>query len=601
MEAVKARVDLVEVVRRYVELRPVSGRFMAPCPFHQETKPSFSVNPDGFFYCFGCQASGDVFDFYMRMHGLEFREALEALAEEAGIQVDDHGEDPEAAKARKLKKDCLAMNALAAEHFARVLASPAGRIAQDYLHRRRVRPEVANTFGLGYAPDDWRSLLEFLRDKGFAPEAGIQAGLLAQSGGGRVYDRFRARLIFPIADLSGRIIAFGGRILEKDSDAPKYINSTETPTYTKGKHLYGLPQARPAMAKSRRAMLTEGYLDVIALHSEGFSNAVGVLGTALTAEQVKRLAGMVDHVDLVFDGDAPGRKAAAKAAELILSQGMTCSAVLLPEGLDADDVLRDQGKDAMQAMVDGSNDGLDFLLSQVRSTGSAREVMGFAERFLGGLADAKWRAFYLPRLADGLGLAEAELARGMGSAQGAGGYGQRRAGRPAANQPSRRRGNAAGKIQEPWGKRDLELLQFAVRHPECRDELAARGMEGALGHERSRGLWRKMLAYGDSEVFTYLDDGERKFWAQAKSAPSLPGEEDGGCYADICAFLAAGAAHDACSNLKAAMEAARQRGDDAEAERLFHLFSQRIGSGGDHPQGGGSAGAAQRGRREAKE
>lgn len=415
--AVKSRLDLVDVVRRYVDLRPAAGRFVGLCPFHQEKTPSFSVNPDqGFFYCFGCQAGGDVIDFYSRINGLEFREALEALAEQAGVRLEGLGaaEDPAEARRRNVRKSCLAMHELAQGHFRRTLAAPAGRVAREYLQRRQLDPEVVERFGLGYAADDWQGLHNALRDAGYAPDLGVEAGLLSRGAherGGRVYDRFRGRLIFPIQDMAGRVIAFGGRILadSKDDGAPKYLNSSDTPIYTKGEHLYGLSQARADMARSRRALLTEGYVDVLALQQHGFGEAVGVLGTALTENQVRRLGQLVSEVELVFDGDAAGRKAALRSAPMVLAQGLKCRVILLPDGLDADDILRQHGRSAFEALLDQAPEGLCFCMDTLRHGAAPKDMLEFTRSFMRSLREPALGAYFLPRLAEGLGLAEAEL------------------------------------------------------------------------------------------------------------------------------------------------------------------------------------------------
>ena len=225
--AVKARANIAEIVGRYVNLKPVGGRLVGPCPFHQETKGSFNVHPDkGFFHCFGCQASGDVIDFYCRINGLEFREGLERLAAEVGVDVGQARRDPRAAKRRQERDACLAMHELADRYFRHVLATPAGAPAREYLDRRRVSPEMAEAFALGVSPAGWQGLADVLRSRGFSEDQGVLAGLLSAGKNGRVWDRFRDRLMFPIRDGGGWVIAFGGRTM--GDGEPKYLNSAET-------------------------------------------------------------------------------------------------------------------------------------------------------------------------------------------------------------------------------------------------------------------------------------------------------------------------------------------------------------------------------------
>lgn len=572
--AVKSRLDLVDVVRRYVDLRPAAGRFVGLCPFHQEKTPSFSVNPDqGFFYCFGCQAGGDVIDFYSRINGLEFREALEALAEQAGVRLEGLGaaEDPAEARRRNVRKSCLAMHELAQGYFRHMLAAPAGRVAREYLQRRQLDPEVVERFGLGYAADDWQGLHNALRDAGYAPDLGVEAGLLSRGAherGGRVYDRFRGRLIFPIQDMAGRVIAFGGRILadSKDDGAPKYLNSSDTPIYTKGEHLYGLSQARAAMARSRRALLTEGYVDVLALQQHGFGEAVGVLGTALTENQVRRLGQLVSEVELVFDGDAAGRKAALRSAPMVLAQGLKCRVILLPDGLDADDILRQHGRSAFEALLDQAPEGLCFCMDTLRHGAAPKDMLEFTRSFMRSLREPALGAYFLPRLAEGLGLAEAELRqalRGVSDGPGNGARGAVETTRPAVTGRERRRAVESGSF------RDRELLGVAIRHPELRAELAQLGFEALLGHERSKALWCKLAA--DTEL-SELDEGERRFVAEAAQAPRLEAEVAARWSRDICARLDGLRGKNERGRVLARLKEAQARGDKAEAIRLLRLY-----------------------------
>ncbi len=570
IQELKTRLDLVEVVRRYVELRPSSGgRWMGPCPFHQETKGSFSVNQDlGFYYCFGCQATGDVIDFYGRINGLEFRDAVEALAQEAGIQLKGLAPDPQADARKKQKTACLEMHRLAQEYFRSVVNRAAGKAVRDYLARRRAAPELTEAFGLGASTDDWEGLKKHLAAKGYAEEQGVIAGLLSKNDSGRVYDRFRGRLIFPIQDLSGKVIAFGGRIVDPDDkDAPKYLNSADSPIYKKGEHLYGLFQARPHMARSRRVLLTEGYMDVLTLHQFGFQDAVGVLGTALTPEQVKRLAGFCKRVDLVFDGDAPGRKAALRSAEMILAQGLACSVVLLPGGQDVDDLLKAEGRTGFETCLSEAVDGLDFCMGETVATASAREVMEWARGFLSSLREKDWLAWYLPRLAEGLGLDEATLRRGtMAVVKGP------ERGREAAAQGATPRGAAAAlRLAGEGSAGDRQLLSFIVLHPECWKDFLENDYDLALESEWGRSFWDKLSECGEngvSAVFHLLDEDEKLFVAKTAELPQHQGEG----YMEAWREMTRGLRNIICQrrrgNLQEALREAQRRGDRDEELRL---------------------------------
>lgn len=576
IHSVKSRVDLVEIVRRYVDLKPMSGRFVAPCPFHQETKPSFSVNPDlGFFYCFGCQASGDVIDFYSRMNGLEFREALEALAEEAGVSLRDEQLDPMAARRKQLKKACLDMHALARDYFQRVLSLPAGQEARAYLNRRKLSPSMVEGFGLGCSGEDWQGLQDFLLGKGFSPAQAVEAGLLSRNDSGRTYDRFRGRLIFPIQDMAGRVIAFGGRII-KDGE-PKYLNSSDSPIYTKGEHLYGLYQARPAISKSRRALLTEGYVDVLALHQHGFQEAVGVLGTALTVEQVKRLGSLCKEVVLVFDGDNAGRKAALRSAEMVLTQGLTCRVVLLPEGQDADDLLRESGPEAFARLLEQAGDGFDFCAECVRNTGSAREVLEFAKRFMRGLRDPAWKAFFLPRLTKSLRLDESAMREAVvGDGDASSRTGPLSGARPRTSIET----YAPGQIKERGAKRDEYLLAFAVYYPQYRRELHEGNLADLLCSERAKNFWTAItdsLGQDDKYVYDRLDERQRGFWVRCKEAPPLKPELEAAYWNEIRTLLKTQPKQERIRWLNTAMNEAYQRGDQAEVDRLYRAVQDLLG------------------------
>lgn len=503
--AVKARLDLVEMVRQYVDLRPAGGRWTGPCPFHQETKPSFSVRPaEGLFYCFGCQAAGDAIDFYCRVNGVEFREGLEQLAEKVGVQLSDARPDPREAQRKSARKESLTLHGLAQDYYVRCLASARGGEAREYVARRGLSPEIVERFGLGASPDGWRDLENFLRSKGHEPAAGVTAGLLVRNEKGNVYDRFRGRLMFPIHNLAGQVIAFGARALKAEDD-PKYLNSSESDIYTKGENLYGLFQARRAMAHHKIGLLTEGYLDVMSLHQFGFNNACGVLGTALTPGQVRRLAGFCSRVDLVFDGDGAGRKAALRSAEMVLSAGLACRVVDLPDGEDVDSLLQKSGADAFRACSDKAKEGLDYCLDAVRRSFAPKDMVDWAGRFLKGFTKPEVVAAYIPRLAGGLGMSEVEFRRNLNldrDAHGASPAQPANAGTDTAE--SRRR------AFDRW------VLRFVARHPEHLPHLADKGVREVLSTERALALWDRLAAHDEAEVLSALDDQQKRFYIQSR-------------------------------------------------------------------------------------
>ncbi len=517
VDEVKARLDIVEVVRRYVDLRPVSGRWMGPCPFHQETKPSFSVNPDeGFYYCFGCQAAGDVIDFHMRVNGLDFREALEQLAAEVGVTLQS-GQAPGASdESRKRRRRALEMHAAAQAFYRRCLSLAAGERARAYLKGRGLSPEVMEGFGLGVSPDSWDGLKKHLQSQGFSAEEALESGLLAKSDkAGRVYDRFRNRLMFPIQDLAGRIIAFGARLLE--GEGPKYLNSSESEIYKKGEHLYGLSQARASMARTRRALLTEGYVDVISLHQFGYAESCGVLGTSLTSDQVRRLTGLARKVDLIFDGDEAGRKAALRSAEMILVQGAACRVVELPEGEDVDSVLQQHGRDGLEDSLAKAEDGLTFCFKRLQDTSSPKEIMEWAAGFLKRLTDESLQAYYIPRLADGLGLAEAELRRAVFKIV----SGQFR--QDAKPDKEIQKSEAGSNFDA--SKEEKNFLKYIIRNTRSLEVLKDIDFKSIFKSSCAKKVWDQISSGSEVNALPNLDSQCKEFWIQCRVSEG-PENED---------------------------------------------------------------------------
>ncbi|WP_419787947.1 DNA primase [Pseudodesulfovibrio sp.] len=579
IEAVKARISIADVVRRYVDLKPVSGRWMGACPFHQETKPSMSVNDEeGFFYCFGCQASGDVIDFYGRINGLEFREALEQLAAEAGVELGNVPHDPHAAERKARKTLLMTMHDEASEWFQRNLRMAAGETARRYLDKRGMTPDVIEKFGLGYSPDDWHGLMNHLGNKGRTPDDGVEAGLLSKNDKGNIYDRFRGRLIFPIQNLSGRVIAFGGRIITDGE--PKYLNSSDTPIYKKGDHLYGLNLARTTMTRSKRALLTEGYMDVISLHQFGYTDACGVLGTALTSDQVKRLAGFCSRVDLVFDGDNAGRKAALKSSRMILLQGVACRAVLLPDGEDVDSLLQTRGRDGFEAYLAEAPDGLDFCLETLRAQFAPREIMDWAKSFMSELADSSLRAYYLPRIAGGLGLSEMDFRRDAGVAP------ARSVRQPEQRQGmTQRQGRGAPprpRVQTPCGKEEKDdqyFLRFPIQYPDYVPELTRRGFGRILGTQWAQCIWEKLKNTQQGHIMSLLNEDEKSFYIRCREElreSALSESEVQGEWEHICKRISVGQQKLNRQQLKEALREAQLSGDSRRIDECFRALEESL-------------------------
>ena len=360
VEEVRARADIVDIVGQVVDLKKSGKEFKAKCPFHEERTPSFYVVPDkGFYKCFGCGQSGDVFTFVMERMGLDFVEAVKHVGKRAGVEVREvktgrPEEDPD--------RPLYELNAFARQWFVDQLQDPEeGRAARDYLAERGIDQETIERFGLGWAPDDWRALRNACAHHDFDDDLLLEVGLLNQSERAKQpYDRFRARVIFPIEAVSGKTVAFGGRLLGSDtSDAPKYLNSPESPIYHKGRLLYGLSWGRHAVRREDSALVVEGYMDLVALAAAGFENVVATLGTSMTQEHARLLGRYSKKILLLFDSDRAGLKATFRAGDILLEAGLHPSVVTFPPGEDPDTLVRKEGPEALQAYLDDAVDVLD--------------------------------------------------------------------------------------------------------------------------------------------------------------------------------------------------------------------------------------------------
>ena len=361
LDELRARVTLSGVIQRTVKLQRAGHEWKACCPFHNEKSPSFTVNDQkGFYHCFGCGAHGDVIRWMTDHQGLAFMDAVKELAAQAGMEVP--APDPRAAQRAEQRATLIDVTEAAQRWFAANLASTGGAAARAYLATRGFSDAVVREFGFGFAPAERQALKGALGQ--FPEELLIEAGMRITVEGKEPYDRFRDRLMLPIHDARGRVIAFGGRILSKDTDAPKYLNSPDTPLFDKGRTLYNLHRAGPASRKTGRVIVVEGYMDVIALANAGIPDAVAPLGTALTEQQIELLWRLVEVPVLCFDGDAAGQRAAMRAitrALPMLRPAHSLGIVRLPTGLDPDDLIQQQGAAAMEAMLAQPASLLDTL------------------------------------------------------------------------------------------------------------------------------------------------------------------------------------------------------------------------------------------------
>ena len=367
LDELVARSDIVDVVGSYVQLTRKGSNLFGLCPFHSEKTGSFSVSPDKqIYYCFGCKRGGGVISFIMEIEGLSFPDAVRFLAKRVGMTVPEEEANREASRHRQR---LLAVNKDAARWFYQNLSRPEGAAVAAYLERRKISRKTAMNFGLGASLDSWDSLLTAMLQKGYTKRELLDAGLVVQNQKGRLYDKFRNRLIFPVIDVRGDVVAFGGRVLDKSE--PKYLNTQETAVYSKRRNLYGINLAK--RTKRPNFILCEGNIDVITLHQAGFDNAVASMGTALTTEQIRLLSRYTKELVLCYDNDGAGQAATEKAISLLENSEFNVRVLSLPRRLqdgeyvkqDVDDFIKFQGPAAFQAILDGSENQMDYRMDAV--------------------------------------------------------------------------------------------------------------------------------------------------------------------------------------------------------------------------------------------
>ena len=379
LDELAARNDIVDVVSSYVELKRKGTNYFGLCPFHSEKTPSFSVAPDKqMYHCFGCKKGGGVFNFIMEIENLTFPEAVEFLARRAGMSLPQEGEMQN--DGDRLRRRVLELNRTAARWFYDQLQQPQGAAVQAYLDKRQIRRSVAVRFGMGASLDQWDALLRAMSEKGFTKKELMAAGLAVAGRGGRIYDKFRNRLMLPVIDVRGDVVGFGSRVI--DNSEPKYMNTTDTPTYSKRRVLYGLNLAKKT--KRPNIILCEGNLDVVTLHQAGFDNAVACMGTALTQEQIRLLSRFTRELVLCYDNDGAGQMATDRALELLQNSEFTVKVLRLPQRLvdghyvkqDADDFIKYQGRDAFEQLLSGSANGIEFTMSEIAAKYDLKDDKG---------------------------------------------------------------------------------------------------------------------------------------------------------------------------------------------------------------------------------
>jgi DNA primase len=427
IDDLRRQADIVRVINDYVTLKKKGTNWMACCPFHQEKTPSFSVNPSkDIFYCFGCAKGGSVFNFVMEMERVSFPEAVRIVAEKAGMPMPAMEQDKRFEARRKESDEVIELNAWALEFWEAQLAEGGaeGAAAREYVEGRGITEETRKVFRLGYAPNSWDALSNHLKRKGASAAQIERSGLVVKKDAGGFYDRFRGRVIFPVMDAQGRPVAFGARAMRPE-DEPKYLNSPETPAYTKGRHLFGLNVSRDDIRRKKFAILVEGYLDLIVPYQFGVRNVVASLGTALTPEQAKLLGRFARKVVVNYDGDRAGIKAAKRAIETLLPEDFEVKVLVLPDGSDPDEFLRAQGVEEYNRRRGQAVPHIQFVLEQALRERNLRHPAEKAEAveevlpFVRAVRNRIQKREYFDMMMDALRVEEAGLRRELWKSVGA--------------------------------------------------------------------------------------------------------------------------------------------------------------------------------------
>ena len=409
---IKYRNDIETAVSQYVNLKRRGKNRVGLCPFHSEKTPSFTVYPEnGSFYCFGCGVGGDVFTFTGLIENLDYMESIKLLAERSGISLPQDGYDD---SMQRLKKKIYDINRDTARFFHSFLMSPGGKWALDYLTGRGLTVKTIKHFGLGAAPDSWDALIHHLKEKGYTESDMLAANVIGKSNRGGIYDRFRKRVMFPIINIRGNIVAFSGRAMPgEDKQGGKYVNTADTPVYKKSENLFGINFAKSVC--SERVILVEGNMDVISLHQAGFENTVAPLGTAFTTEQANLLSRYTKEIVLMLDADAAGQKAVRRASGLLENTGLSVRVVVVPDGKDPDEYIKKNGKERFAALLEGAVSDMEYKLLtaakdiDLNSEDGRLKYLAAAAEIIAATDDIMTRDIYIGRLSEKYGVSRTAL------------------------------------------------------------------------------------------------------------------------------------------------------------------------------------------------
>ncbi len=379
IEEIRSSANIVDFISNYVQLRKRGKNFIGLCPFHQEKTPSFTVSEEKqIFHCFGCHTGGNIYKFLMEYKSISFIESVQEIAEMVGINL--NFQDAEVSAAQSELERYYDINVLAAKYFSdNLLKSEAGEIARDYLVKRNIKPQTQKIFGLGFAMNGWDSFVNYAKENQINLEDAQLLGLIDSKNEGKFYDKYRGRIIFPIFSPNGRVIAFGGRVFQGEENIAKYLNSPESSIYLKRKSLYGLYHSKDEIRKVNKAIMVEGYMDLIALYQHGVKNVVASSGTSLTDDQVRLLSRYTKNIIVIFDADTAGKKAAMRSIEILLKQDFDVNVLSLPQGEDPDSFINQFGKDHFEEVLKTAKNFLEFQTSEYEAEGMFEDPKTEAE------------------------------------------------------------------------------------------------------------------------------------------------------------------------------------------------------------------------------
>lgn len=593
---IRDRADIVAVIGQHVALRKAGRNHKGLCPFHHEKTPSFNVNADKqFFYCFGCQKKGDVFTFVMEYEGKSFIEAAESLAGRFGIAIPEQRESPALQRERGERSRMLEINALAARFFRETLLDERrGAPGRQYLAERGIDDATAEAFQLGYAPDDWHALADFLAEKRVPAELALKVGLLKrQPRAGGVYDAFRTRLMCPVIVPGGEIGGFSGRHIpvpgaqthqgadDPDDQPAKYINSPESPVYKKSRLLFGLHHAREAFRRTRRAVLVEGNFDVIHLHQAGFDDTVAPLGTALTEEQIAQLRRLVAEVVLLYDGDKAGRAATLKALEALVNADVTVRIAALPAGVDPDGMVAGGRVSELTTLIERAQPGIEYFIHEVwtrsaRSADGRSAALDEAAKVLAHVTNPTKRDLIIGTLSTAMGidpgLVQRAVNRGRQDRGGPpGGPGDARGERPRGQAPGQTQvaqGAQRARDERPPPREELALVAILADHPGLMQAAEEQDVLSLLTDGRLRDMY--CAARQGSPMLSAASEDIDPSIAQHVLAGTYASVEDPAhCLAEAVNRLRHGRKRIRLEQLQKQAQEARRRGDVALERRLF--------------------------------